>query len=189
MVTTAPCSSTSDTPGSATPSPAPSPAAPRRPPQPDRPEPAALPAPRLLPPPQASRRTCPTPSRRPTFPCPRPTATSAPPATLSAVAQPSLAAPLQPCRDPSRMEFVRIRPNFRHVFRQIPAFVAQGIEHRSPKAGVAGSNPAGGTRSERLRPRSRSKFPVLGLRCVRSGYTLGPPRHTLTTRGDLPDSS
>lgn len=26
-----------------------------------------------------------------------------------------------------------------------PAFVAQGIEHRSPKAGVAGSNPAGGT--------------------------------------------
>src|SRR5690606_6904408 len=25
------------------------------------------------------------------------------------------------------------------------AFVAQGIEHRSPKAGVAGSNPAGGT--------------------------------------------
>ncbi len=27
-----------------------------------------------------------------------------------------------------------------------PAFVAQGIEHRSPKAGVAGSNPAEGTR-------------------------------------------
>jgi hypothetical protein len=25
------------------------------------------------------------------------------------------------------------------------ALVAQGIEHRSPKAGVAGSNPAGGT--------------------------------------------
>jgi hypothetical protein len=30
-------------------------------------------------------------------------------------------------------------------FTQGPAFVAQGIEHRSPKAGVAGSNPAGGT--------------------------------------------
>ncbi len=29
---------------------------------------------------------------------------------------------------------------------QAPAFVAQGIEHRSPKAGVAGSNPAGGTK-------------------------------------------
>src|SRR5262249_20547631 len=29
-----------------------------------------------------------------------------------------------------------------------PAFVAQGIEHRSPKAGVAGSNPAGGTTSD-----------------------------------------
>ncbi len=29
--------------------------------------------------------------------------------------------------------------------RTSPAFVAQGIEHRSPKAGVAGSNPAGGT--------------------------------------------
>src|SRR4051795_6414556 len=27
------------------------------------------------------------------------------------------------------------------------ALVAQGIEHRSPKAGVAGSNPAGGTSS------------------------------------------
>ena len=26
-----------------------------------------------------------------------------------------------------------------------PALVAQGIEHRSPKAGVAGSIPAGGT--------------------------------------------
>lgn len=33
------------------------------------------------------------------------------------------------------------------TFRTSPglAFVAQGIEHRSPKAGVAGSNPAGGT--------------------------------------------
>ncbi len=30
-------------------------------------------------------------------------------------------------------------------FTASPAFVAQGIEHRSPKAGVAGSNPAGGT--------------------------------------------
>lgn len=30
-------------------------------------------------------------------------------------------------------------------FLQALAFVAQGIEHRSPKAGVAGSNPAGGT--------------------------------------------
>src|SRR5690606_13488145 len=30
-------------------------------------------------------------------------------------------------------------------FSASPAFVAQGIEHRSPKAGVAGSNPAGGT--------------------------------------------
>lgn len=29
--------------------------------------------------------------------------------------------------------------------RTRPALVAQGIEHRSPKAGVAGSNPVGGT--------------------------------------------
>jgi hypothetical protein len=41
----------------------------------------------------------------------------------------------------------RARPvrEFRARFRTSPAFVAQGIEHRSPKAGVAGSNPAGGT--------------------------------------------
>jgi hypothetical protein len=29
-----------------------------------------------------------------------------------------------------------------------PALVAQGIEHRFPKPGVAGSNPAGGTERE-----------------------------------------
>ena len=34
------------------------------------------------------------------------------------------------------------------------ALVAQGIEHRSPKAGVAGSNPAGGTRMTKLFRRS-----------------------------------
>jgi hypothetical protein len=32
-----------------------------------------------------------------------------------------------------------------------PALVAQGIEHRSPKAGVAGSNPAGGTTCDQHR--------------------------------------
>ncbi len=35
--------------------------------------------------------------------------------------------------------------DFQQGSLQAPAFVAQGIEHRSPKAGVAGSNPAGGT--------------------------------------------
>jgi hypothetical protein len=35
---------------------------------------------------------------------------------------------------------------FQRGFQPCPALVAQGIEHRSPKAGVAGSNPAGGTR-------------------------------------------
>lgn len=35
--------------------------------------------------------------------------------------------------------------DFQQGSPQAPAFVAQGIEHRSPKAGVAGSNPAGGT--------------------------------------------
>jgi hypothetical protein len=39
-----------------------------------------------------------------------------------------------------------MRVDFQHLCPHIPAFVAQGIEHRSPKAGVAGSNPAGGTR-------------------------------------------
>lgn len=33
----------------------------------------------------------------------------------------------------------------RRGLHHIPASVAQGIEHSSPKAGVAGSNPAGGT--------------------------------------------
>ncbi len=31
------------------------------------------------------------------------------------------------------------------------ALVAQGIEHRSPKAGVGGSNPSEGTRKDQLR--------------------------------------
>src|SRR5690606_24350501 len=38
----------------------------------------------------------------------------------------------------------RFRGAFRGGFRACTALVAQGIEHRSPKAGVAGSNPAGG---------------------------------------------
>lgn len=37
------------------------------------------------------------------------------------------------------------RLGFSQVFKGVPALVAQGIEHGSPKAGVAGSNPAGGT--------------------------------------------
>ena len=47
------------------------------------------------------------------------------------------------------------------------AFVAQGIEHRSPKAGVAGSNPAGGTdkgsgrTDEGLQP-ARFRFEAVG---------------------------
>ena len=39
----------------------------------------------------------------------------------------------------------RFQRAFRQGFQPCPALVAQGIEHRSPKAGVAGSNPAGGT--------------------------------------------
>lgn len=43
------------------------------------------------------------------------------------------------------MDATRVRSGV----RRRPALVAQGIEHGSPKAGVAGSNPAGGTRSFR----------------------------------------
>lgn len=54
-------------------------------------------------------------------------AAAAPTATLAAVARPA-----------------------RRGRRHIPASVAQGIEHSSPKAGVAGSNPAGGTYASEL---------------------------------------
>ena len=43
------------------------------------------------------------------------------------------------------LQTARFQRAFRQGFQPCPALVAQGIEHRSPKAGVAGSNPAGGT--------------------------------------------
>src|SRR5687768_12095700 len=51
-----------------------------------------------------------------------------------------------------------------------PALVAQGIEHRSPKAGVAGSNPAGGAPSDLQLRRCRGSL----ARSV--GITLGISR-------------
>lgn len=67
----------------------------------------------------------------PPLPPPLPT-THHPSATLSKAAH------QQPGRAPTRR-------------RPLPASVAQGIEHRSPKAGVAGSNPAGGTEKKQVR--------------------------------------
>jgi hypothetical protein len=49
------------------------------------------------------------------------------------------------CMEPSGVGIRPMWADFQHLCPHIPAFVAQGIEHRSPKAGVAGSNPAGGT--------------------------------------------
>lgn len=63
-----------------------------------------------------------------------------------------------------------------------PALVAQGIEHGSPKAGVAGSNPAEGTliivgHTHRLSPRAHyyrvrnTQFRIRNTQC-------GPLPHT-----------
>ncbi len=64
-------------------------------------------------------------------------------------------------------------------FARPDASVAQGIEHRSPKAGVAGSNPAGGThRVRRLREHSRTPPPERhGHRPVHASRfdLVGPP--------------
>src|SRR5680860_1614683 len=48
-------------------------------------------------------------------------------------------------------------------FSACPALVAQGIEHRFPKPGVAGSNPAGGTKRHPKRAKRRS--PACGVGC------------------------
>src|SRR5690606_15988814 len=49
-------------------------------------------------------------------------------------------------------QFGPARPDPVDSGSSIPAFVAQGIEHRSPKAGVAGSNPAEGTKVVSFKP-------------------------------------
>ena len=81
--------------------------------------------------------------------------TPAPSATLSGTA--ARGGPL-PCREPDEHH-----SEHSSTFAQGPASVAQGIEHRSPKAGVAGSNPAGGTE----RGQSRRFPPGLALRRFR----------------------
>jgi hypothetical protein len=48
-----------------------------------------------------------------------------------------------------------------------PALVAQGIERRTPKPGVAGSNPAGGT------PESLASRPMVSIVLARGGWLGG----------------
>ncbi len=61
--------------------------------------------------------------------------------------QPASEAPRQPAR---------VLDAYSH---RTPALVAQGIEHGSPKAGVAGSNPAEGTQLPTGGPIARSQLP------------------------------
>ncbi len=75
---------------------------------------------------------------------------------------------------------------------QAPAFVAQGIEHRSPKAGVAGSNPAGGTKLCRsvlgvsLGAEFHSALGVSSRAVLLSGWDVAVPTRAVTRRDHSP---
>src|SRR6476661_6257997 len=74
-----------------------------------------------------------------------------------------------------------VSASFQQGFQPYPALVAQGIEHRSPKAGVAGSNPAGGTTTfPQVRGHLQPSLPASGPDDSRRWVPDGFPRARFT---------